>query len=104
VVLVLGARNLVQAIVELLRPSPPVLAVAAVVDALHAVSFLGFAALRPDRRWRRAVLLNVITACLFSATTLWSRHRTRARTHRTGEPTQDAPTSPAPLEAEGTAR
>jgi hypothetical protein len=73
VVRILGLRNLVQAMIELVHPSRPVLTVAALVDAVHAVSFLGFAAARPDRRWRRAVILNVLTAALFGLATIATR-------------------------------
>jgi hypothetical protein len=68
--MVLGLRNLVQSLIELARPGRLVLTGAALVDAVHAVSFLGFAAVRPDPRWRRAVVLNVATASLFSAATV----------------------------------
>jgi hypothetical protein len=77
IVRVLGARNLAQALVELAAPGRVVLTAAAGVDALHALSFLAFAAARPERRWRRAMLLNVATAGAFSAATLLTRDRGR---------------------------
>jgi hypothetical protein len=67
--MVLGARNLVQALVELIHPSRLVLGLAAGVDATHALTFVGLATARPDARWRRAALLNVLTALAFSAAT-----------------------------------
>jgi hypothetical protein len=69
VVLILGARNLTQSVVELCWPTRVVLTLATLVDAVHAVSFLGLIALNPHARWRRAVLLNVLTALGFCAAT-----------------------------------
>lgn len=99
VVKILGLRNLAQACAELFWPRPVLLAAAALVDALHAVSFLSVAALRPDRRWRRAVLLNVITASTFSAATMTARHRTLAVSHRNDGPRERTVTSNGPHEA-----
>jgi hypothetical protein len=72
VVMVLGARNLMQAGIELAHPSRPVLGVAAGVDAIHAVTFVGLATTRPDARWGRAALINVLTALAFCAATTTS--------------------------------
>jgi hypothetical protein len=69
VVMVLGARNLVQAVVEFLHPSRMVLGLAAGVDAVHAASFLGLATAERHARWRRAAQLNVLTALAFCAAT-----------------------------------
>jgi len=69
VVLILGARNLVQSIIELASPTRPVLTAAAAVDAIHALSFLRLATGRGDRRWHRAARLNVATALAFCAAT-----------------------------------
>jgi hypothetical protein len=44
---ILGARQLAQAGLSGLSPTPAVLAMGVWVDAAHAVSALGFAALRP---------------------------------------------------------
>jgi hypothetical protein len=103
VVLVLGARNLIQAIVELVWPRPLVLAGGAIVDALHAISFLGFAAVRPDPRWRRAVLLNVITATMFSAATITARRQTPRNPLQLAEP-PDGTTANEPLDARESSR
>lgn len=72
VVLVLGARNAGQAAVELTHPSRAVLSLAAGVDAIHALTFIGLAAAGPDARWRRAALINVLTALAFCAATTTS--------------------------------
>ncbi|MDN5749977.1 MAG: hypothetical protein L0H64_15925 [Pseudonocardia sp.] len=72
---VLGARHLVQAGVELTAPRPAVLAVAAVVDGLHAASGLAYGALDP--RWRRSALLDAAVAAGFCLSTVRS-----ARHHR----------------------
>lgn len=72
VVMVLGARNLVQGVVEVAHPSRRVLGVAAGVDAIHAVTFVGLATTRPDARWGRAALINVLTALAFCAATTTS--------------------------------
>jgi hypothetical protein len=65
---VLGARHLVQAGVEMARPTPAVLALGAGVDAVHALSCLGFAVVG-GARWRRGVLLNALGALGFCAAT-----------------------------------
>ncbi|HTK66962.1 MAG TPA: hypothetical protein VL595_31605 [Pseudonocardia sp.] len=70
--MVLGARNLVQGMVEYAHPSRLVLGLAAGVDATHALTFVGLATARPDARWRRAALLNVLTALAFCAATTTS--------------------------------
>ena len=61
----LGARHLVQAGLTGLRPGPTALWVGATVDALHAATALGLAALDADRR--RAALGNALSALLFAA-------------------------------------
>lgn len=73
---VLGARHLLQAGVEAVAPTPTVLAIGAGVDAVHAVTCLGFAVLG-GARWRHGVLLNAVTALGFCAATAAT-----ARTHR----------------------
>lgn len=72
VVMVLGARNLVQSVIELLRPTRTVLGTAAAVDGIHALTFIAAATVRPDARWRRAALINVLTALAFCAATTTS--------------------------------
>lgn len=68
---VLGARNLVQACVELRLPRPSVLAAA--VDGLHAASGLAYGALDPG--WRRSALLDAAVAAGFCLSTARSvRH------------------------------
>lgn len=61
---VLGARELIQAAISLLHPSPRVLAAGSAVDALHATSCLGVAAV--DTRWRRGGLLGAFDAAAFA--------------------------------------
>ena len=57
---VLGARELVQAVATIAAPLPTVTLAGAVVDALHAASALGLAAVDPQRR--RPALINALTA------------------------------------------
>ncbi|MBO0828718.1 MAG: hypothetical protein J2P24_13155 [Streptosporangiales bacterium] len=61
---VLGARELVQSAVGLVHPSRRVLGVGSAVDALHAASCLGLAAV--DARWRRGGLLGAVDAAAFA--------------------------------------
>ncbi len=75
---VLGGRQLVQAGVELRWPRPQVLAVAAVVDGLHAAS--GFALAATDQAWRRPALLDAALALSFTFLTLRNaRHQSRSQ-------------------------
>jgi hypothetical protein len=92
VVRVLGARHLVQAGVEAAIPTPTVLTIGAGVDAVHAVTCLGFAAFG-GARWRREALVNAVTALGFCAVTA-----TTARTHTAHPPT---PGSPRPIAYQG---
>jgi hypothetical protein len=46
---VLGARQLTQAVLSGLRPSPEVLAMGVWVDAVHALTAIGLAVVDPDR-------------------------------------------------------
>ena len=62
---ILGARHIVQAGLTGLRPGPTALWIGATVDALHAATALGLAALDADRR--RAALGNALSALLFAA-------------------------------------
>lgn len=61
---VLGARHLVQAALTGLRPAPAALGIGAGVDALHAATALGLAAVDPSRR--RDALANAVTALAFA--------------------------------------
>lgn len=61
---VLGARQLAQAAVSLVHPSRRVLAAGSVVDALHAATCVGLAAV--DGRWRRGGLVGALDATVFS--------------------------------------
>ncbi len=61
---VLGARHLVQAALTGPRPGPTALWVGAGVDALHATTAVGFAAVDPHRR--HAALANGLSAALFA--------------------------------------
>lgn len=73
---VLGARHLLQSAVSYRRPTAPVLAASAVVDALHAASCAAFAALDP--KWRRASTVDGCAATAFCLATAASA----ARNHR----------------------
>ncbi|HZC72976.1 MAG TPA: hypothetical protein VE442_19925 [Jatrophihabitans sp.] len=61
----LGARHLAQAALSGLRPRPEVLAVGVLVDAVHASTALGLAAV--DRNRARAGLLDAAIAAAWSA-------------------------------------
>lgn len=99
VVLVLGARNAGQAAVELARPSRAVLSLAAGVDAIHALTFIGLAAAGPDARWRRAALVNVLTALAFCAATTTSVIATAEQwTPEQSTPEQSTPEQLTPKE------
>jgi hypothetical protein len=70
---VLGARHIAQAAVQARWPRPPVLALAAAVDGLHAASGIALAA--TDPRWRRSALFDAAVALAFALTT--ARHARR---------------------------
>lgn len=70
---VLGSRQLAQAGVTLVLPGRPVLALGALVDALHAASMVAVAAL--DRDHRREGLLDASVAGAFAAASLTSARR-----------------------------
>jgi hypothetical protein len=80
---ILGARHLAQAAIEAAHPSPTVLRVGAGVDAVHALTCLGFGVLGAPR-WRHGALLNAVSALGFCAVTAAT-----ARTHRLDLPTCD---------------
>jgi hypothetical protein len=61
---ILGARQLTQAVLSGLRPSPEVLAMGVWVDAVHAMTALGLAAL--DRSRARAGLIDTAIAALWA--------------------------------------
>jgi hypothetical protein len=61
----LGARHLVQAAVTAFAPLPDVLAMGAVVDAVHAASMLILAT--AGRGARRAALTDALAEALFAA-------------------------------------
>jgi hypothetical protein len=65
VVRVLGARHLMQAAVSAAVPTGPVAGLGAVVDALHAASCVGLAAISP--RWRPPALLDALVESGFAA-------------------------------------
>lgn len=62
---VLGARQIVQAVVTAARPSPRVAALSCAVDATHALTDLWLAAASP--RWRHVAIDAVIAAGLSAA-------------------------------------
>jgi hypothetical protein len=73
---VLGARHVVQAVAQTLQPAPTALYLGAVVDGLHGLSGLAFAAL--NRRWRRAALIDSAIAAGFALATALIASRDRA--------------------------
>lgn len=77
VVRILGARQLLQAALMAAMPSPPTWLLAGAVDALHAGSMLGLAAL--DARWRRAALTDAAAAIALAGGGQLSVHRLRGR-------------------------
>ena len=107
VVRVLGGRHLVQAGVTAARPTGPVVAVGAAVDALHALTALGWGML--DRSHRRAGLTDAGLAASFGVAGAMVARRTlspdatdgtrteppRTRTPQAATPTTAAP-SPSP--------
>lgn len=60
VVRVLGARQLVQGVLSGVRPTGPVLALGAEVDAAHLASMVALGML--SRRWRRAAIVESVIA------------------------------------------
>lgn len=75
VVRVLGARQLIQAVLSGAAPSRAVLALGVEIDTLHALSMAALAA--GDRRWRRAAGVSAISATCFAlAGVLAARHTT----------------------------
>ena len=60
----LGARQLTQAIITALAPTPRVIRLGAAVDTLHACTGIGLAVLVP--RWRRPALADAAVAAGFA--------------------------------------
>ena len=77
---VLGARQLIQAAVTAVAPTGPVAGLGALVDALHAGTNVGIAALSP--RWRRTALTDAAIAAGFAASGWTGRSRTPDRSRR----------------------
>ncbi len=61
---VLGARQVLQAVVTGLAPTPSVLWLGAKIDATHAASMVGLAVF--NRRYRRAALIDAAIAAAFT--------------------------------------
>ncbi len=61
---VLGARHLAQTAVELAGPRPTVQYIGTGVDAIHALTSAGLAAV--DRRWRRSAIIDAAVASGFA--------------------------------------
>lgn len=74
---VLGARQLVQSAVTAAVPTGSVAGLGALVDALHAGTNVGLAALSP--RWRRTALTDAVIAAGFAAFGWSCRSRTADR-------------------------
>jgi hypothetical protein len=70
---VLGARQVLQSAVTAMAPIGPVAGLGAAVDALHAGSCVGFAAVWP--RWRRAALTDAVIATALAAAGSGRRNR-----------------------------
>jgi len=68
VVRVLGARQVLQAVITRARPARPVLIAGGVTDTLHFLSDVLLAAVQP--RWRRPALTDAALTATF-ATTSW---------------------------------
>jgi hypothetical protein len=79
---VLGARHLVQAGVNAATGGGAVAALGAVVDALHATSCVGLAAVSP--RWRRIAALDAVVEAGFAAADFAGRRHPFPRTHTFG--------------------
>jgi hypothetical protein len=77
VVRVLGARQLLQAIMSASEPTPAVLALGAEVDALHSASMAAVAL--ASRRLRRAALAECLAAALFAASGVRGASRAATR-------------------------
>jgi hypothetical protein len=78
VVRILGARQLIQALVTRLRPTATVLTLGAWVDGTHAASMVALAWGHP--RWRRAALTDAVTAAALAAAGAAAAKRERGRT------------------------
>jgi hypothetical protein len=61
---VLGARQLLQSALTAAAPTGPLLSVGAAVDAVHAGTDVGLAAVSP--RWRRIALIDAVIAATFA--------------------------------------
>lgn len=62
---VLGARQLLQAALTAAAPTGSLLSAGAAVDAVHAGTNVGLAAMSP--RWRRIALIDAVIAATFAA-------------------------------------
>ena len=79
---VLGVRQLLQSAVTMVAPTGPVAGLSASVDALHAGTGLGFAAVSP--RWRRITVVDAAIATAFAAASWSCREHTTAFRRRSG--------------------
>jgi hypothetical protein len=92
---VLGARHLVQTLIEVVAPQHVVGYLEAGTDALHAVTDVGLALLAP--RWRRVALIDAAIATFFAVTTAWFTHeRPVPQKTRSGRTARDAALMPLP--------
>ena len=78
---VLGARQLLQSALTAAAPTGSLLGVGAAVDALHAGTDVGLAAVSP--RWRRIALIDAVLAATFAAAG-WSAGGGNSRDGRDG--------------------
>jgi type IV secretory pathway VirB2 component (pilin) len=79
---VLGVRQLLQSAVTMVAPTGPVAGLSASVDALHAGTGLGFAAVSP--RWRWITVVDAAIATAFAAASWSCREHTTAFRRRSG--------------------
>ena len=77
---VLGARQLVQSAVTAVGPTGSVAGLGALIDALHAGTNVGIAAMSP--RWRRTAVTDALIAAGFAVSGWSCRSRTADRSPR----------------------
>lgn len=77
---VLGLRQVLQSAVTAVAPTGVAASLGAAVDAMHAGSDVGFAAV--SRRWRRVALADAVIATTFAVASWSCRSRTPGRPRR----------------------
>ncbi len=79
---VLGVRQLLQSAATMVAPTGPVAGLSTAVDALHAGTDLGFAAV--SRRWRGITVVDAAIATAFAVAGWSCREHTTAFRRRSG--------------------